>query len=201
MRHLVRFTLSIWITLAASIGLGGLQASAQTYDFSFSGPTGDSVAGSFMVNSSEQIIDFHATIIWATNTTNPAASGMLSLAQANGYFVSLNQFTIDATGPVSGNPNQDDTVDLSPGGPDYVDDGMGHYFASSGTPQVYEQPTPAPVPGAGPLSYLVMTIAVMWFQRKTLLARVGSLLGRLSGLGVRKRFPRPARGLPVQRLA
>jgi hypothetical protein len=201
MRHLVKFTLSIWITLGASIGLGGLQASAQTYDFSFSGPTGDSVGGSFMVNSNEQIIDFHATIIWATNS-NTAASGMLSLANANGYFVSLNQFVVEADGPVSGNPNQDDTVELGPSNTDdYVNDGMGHQFGSSGNAEV-SLATPAPVPGAGPLSYLVMAIAVLWFQRKTLLAQVGSLVGRLSSWGViQKRFPSRARAEPVQRLA
>jgi hypothetical protein len=126
---------------------------------------------------------------------------MFDFSTTNGYFVSLNQFTISQTGYVAGNPN----IEVNLYSPDSFDDNVGDsyngkYFQVSGTPLVYEQPTPAPVPGAGPLSYLVMAIAVLWFRRKTLLAQVGSLAGRLSSWGVmRKCFPRPARAQPLQR--
>jgi hypothetical protein len=195
MRCVGSITFTFSIALAAYIGPDGIQASAQTYDFSFSSGS-DSITGSFLVTGPASVSDLQGTI------TDPGGvSGTILSTRQNvsGAFVNASDFTVTGEIYVGSQQVLIEVKDPSSPFSSVFDLSNGPGF--NGTASVTRESTPAPVPGTGPLSYLATALAVLWFQRKTLLGHALTFAGRFSGTAsARKFFPRPARAQRDQRL-
>ncbi len=74
------------------------------------------------------------------------------------------------------------------------------YDALSFTGGLTQALAPAPVPGAGPLSYLALAVGILLYKRKMLFGMAKTFAGRLSGkASAQASSPKPARAEPDQR--
>jgi hypothetical protein len=153
----------VWVgvLLAAWCGSAAL-ASAQSYNFSFSSGS-DSVIGSFLV-SGTTVTQIQGEVTWPDNLNG---AGSFLSTNVNGSFQNTSGYLIFFATPVSGGDNDAIQIQVPPGQGTDQDFSNGNYFTGNNL-EPNSTPTPAPVPGSGPLSYLAVGLGGLFFYRKRL---------------------------------
>ncbi len=189
----VRLFASAGFALLLQIGFGGQRASATAYNFSFNGGAFGVISGVFQITGT--------TVTSASGNTTGSAlggNGAVSLAGsagASGIFgraISYTLQTVGATGPYFPNdqgpvPREFDINSGSAvfalfmngvGGSDTITNGTGGN--PLGSESLTSAAAPAPVPGAGTLSWLALALGGLWIKRRTLSGLASTLTGRFS---------------------
>jgi hypothetical protein len=196
----VRFFLLVGIALGSQLGLGGSPAMAQQiYDFTFNSSIGGAP-------SSMSSIDFILSGTQVIGTVPDSGTGILSngsLSKMNNY---LGEGTLPALLSTSNAPffstsyqnyvvidtSSDQFIFASsPGGGDVVDEVPADEQSggSSGLSNESLTETPAPIPGAGILSYLVLGLAGLMVRGKALWWKSVTAMGNLRNPVRAKIFP------------
>jgi hypothetical protein len=179
--RVVRSILFVGIALAAQLGLGGIrQAAAQVYDFSFNYDTGF-FTGTFVTTKSGS----NYTVTGITGATlNGTNYPMLYVVSTNAAYNSpdnliVNGGTLDNYGvdfntvPSAPTPTEEFNI-YAPNSTEQTDlfngDVNGQDTVNNTGPLVIGAPqtTPAPIPGAGSLSYLALSLGGLFIYRKRL---------------------------------
>jgi hypothetical protein len=196
----VRFFLLGGIALGSQLGLGGSPAMAQVYDFNFNSSIGGGP-------SSMSSIDFILSGTQVTGTVAGSGTGILSggslstsaAINAGGYGTApVLLSTSNAPFFSSNTPNyvfidtnfaQFEFYSNDQG--DYANEyGLGTFLGTSTLTNESLTPTPAPIPGSGILSYLVLALGGLIFRGKALWWKSVTAMGKLRN-AVGARFSPP----------
>jgi hypothetical protein len=199
----VRFVLLGGIALGSQLGFGGSPAMAQTYyDFTFntSNPppgggsiefilSGQNVIGT-VPGSGTGILSGGSLSTSAANNESYSGSAPMLLSTNNTPF-----FYVNTPNYVFIDTSSDQFLFASDGSTDFVDEytpgpngnlAAGSYLSNESLTEL----TPAPIPGAGILSYLVLGLAGLMFRGKALWWKSVTAMGNLRS-AVRARFSPP----------
>ena len=150
----------VWISLAVCCG-SAAPASAQTYDFSFTG-SGVTIMNGILVLSGQYVISASGTLSGVSSSADDgtfqldSSFNSLYYNTSNNYHLEFDVITTPGGGV--------DTVDLLSGVNASVVEAGGNPY--NGTSVVTS--TPAPIPGSGPLSYLALGLGGLFINRKRL---------------------------------
>ena len=150
-------------------------ASAQTYNFTFSG-SGVTATGVFNV-SGAAIVGISGSVSGFSNATdNGAITGLTSV----GSFFSASAPYLNASGVTFQLPSSvTETMQYSGSSYSmYTSDGT---VLASNCCSLNVVQTPAPVPGQGLLSWFVLGLGGLLYRRKAIARQARTLAGRLSG--------------------
>ena len=149
-------TLAVWCASAAP-------ASAQTYDFTFSGG-GASVLDGVLTLSGGNVTSVSGTLSGVTPNVDNGTMSLFATGGSNFYTSpAAYQFGFEVNTSGGGS----DFLSLTPGAGNsqiVAANGATYTGASSATP------TPSPLPGSGPLSFLVFGFVGLFIMRKQLAA-------------------------------
>ncbi len=190
MTRLVRFIACAAFTLLLQLGIGGQQASAQTYNFNFNGGTFGIFSGTF------QITGTTITSVSGTVSGSMDGNGSLSLGAAAGTFDPLFPsravtYTLLSTTAKPYLPDgANSELELVAGGTTYrlyssgANYGVADYVNTAQLMSAANeslQATPAPIPGAGTLSWLALGLGIVIVRRKGISATLRSAYSRIAG--------------------
>ena len=183
MTRVIRYVVCMGIALGAQLGFGGQQASAQTYNFTFTCGVGCGIANGVVISSAGSITSIAgtATGLSAFGLTDGGFSYTSNLHTNNDNYTSPSNFyfNVDTNG---GGSNPHEEFQLLNGTNissviQFIT--ISNYPTQLGTTTITG--TPAPVPGAGTLSWLVLGLGIAVVRRKAISAALRVADTRIAG--------------------
>ncbi len=171
-----KFAIIAGFGAAGLIAMGAASAQAQTFNFTFTGTgayVGDNILNGVLVVSGGNVTSVSGTFTWAAN---PAGAGSLAFFSSTSFaYISPSNFATAFFATAAGGDR--DQLALSNGANmSSINDVPSGLFAV-GTATMTAV-TPAPIPGAGTLSWLALALGVFIVRRKAISAWLRSSLAK-----------------------
>jgi hypothetical protein len=156
----------VWVAASLALWCGSsAPALAQTFDFTFSGAAADDSGlitnGILTLNSSGHVTTASGTLS-GVSPGNDGGAFQLFYSYNGNYYNSSNDYHFEFAATTSGGG---DTIEIDSGNTSEIFTNDNSTYMGLST--VNEQ-TPAPIPGSGPLSYLVLGFGGLFINRKRL---------------------------------